>query len=66
MNNQPFDLEMLKNHYTSLSARIQRAKKSLNRPLTLSEKILYSHVHKDSGLSILDGEKTMFSFHQIA
>jgi aconitate hydratase len=51
MNNQPFDLEMLKNHYTSLSARIQRAKKSLNRPLTLSEKILYSHVHKESGLS---------------
>ena len=51
MNTQPFDLEMLKTYYNSLSARIQRARKTLNRPLTLTEKILYSHVHQDSGLS---------------
>lgn len=51
MNSQPFDLDMLKQHYASLPSRIQKAKKALGRPLTLSEKILYAHLHKDSAIA---------------
>ncbi len=42
-----FDLEIIKTYYSELSSRITDAKKVLGRPLTLSEKILYSHLHKD-------------------
>ena len=44
----PFDLDMLKAHYESLPARVNAAKQALGRPLTLTEKILYAHLHADS------------------
>jgi len=46
----PFDIDMLKKHYTSLAERVDKAKSVLQRPLTLTEKILYSHLHADSPL----------------
>ncbi|WP_373552985.1 aconitate hydratase [Haliscomenobacter sp.] len=46
----PFDLDMLKAHYESLPARVNAAKQALGRPLTLTEKILYAHLHADSPL----------------
>jgi aconitate hydratase len=42
-----FDLEMIKALYKQMPARIAKARKIVNRPLTLSEKILYSHLHAD-------------------
>jgi aconitate hydratase len=39
-----FDLEMIKKLYNKLPERVNTAKKLLNRPLTLTEKILYSHL----------------------
>ncbi len=39
-----FDLEMIRTHYQRLPARIEAARKVLGRPLTLAEKILYSHL----------------------
>ena len=39
-----FDIEMIKGFYTRLPERIEAAKKLLNRPMTLTEKILYSHL----------------------
>ncbi len=45
-----FDLEMIKAHYASLAQRVDNAKAKLGRPLTLSEKILYAHLHEDSPL----------------
>ncbi len=39
-----FDIEMIKKVYTEMPARIEQARKKLNRPLTLTEKILYSHL----------------------
>jgi len=39
-----FDIEMIKGHYERMPARIEAAKKLLGRPLTLTEKILYSHL----------------------
>jgi len=42
-----FDLELIKKNYQELSAKIEKSKKHLNRALTLSEKILYSHLYQD-------------------
>ncbi len=39
-----FDLELIKKVYTQLPARVETAKKKLNRPLTYAEKILYAHL----------------------
>ena len=39
-----FDLEMIKDLYSKFPSRIITAKKILGKPLTLSEKILYTHL----------------------
>jgi len=39
-----FDIDMIKQVYENLSARINAARKLSNRPLTLTEKVLYSHL----------------------
>ena len=39
-----FDIEMIRSHYAQLPERIAAARKILNRPLTASEKILYTHL----------------------
>ncbi len=46
----PFDIDMLKTHYATFAERVDKAKAKLGRPLTLSEKILYAHLHEDSPL----------------
>lgn len=46
-----FDLKMLKAFYASFPARVDAAKAKLKRPLTLSEKILFAHLHPESPLS---------------
>lgn len=48
---KPFDLEMIQSYYKGLENKISDIKKLLNRPLTLTEKILYSHLHPESGNS---------------
>jgi aconitate hydratase len=45
-----FDLKMLREFYKSYPARVDAAKKKLARPLTLTEKILYAHLHADNPL----------------
>ena len=39
-----FDLELIKKVYENLPSKIEKTRKLLNRPLTLSEKILYAHL----------------------
>ena len=46
----PFDLELIQNHYESLGQKISEIRNVLGRSLTLSEKILYSHLHSESPL----------------
>lgn len=46
----PFDIDMIKAHYESLPKRLDEARATLGHPLTLSEKILYAHLHPDSPL----------------
>ena len=42
-----YDLEMLKNFYSSYKNRIEKVREVLNRPLTLTEKILYTHLYEE-------------------
>ncbi|NRA49109.1 MAG: aconitate hydratase, partial [Phaeodactylibacter sp.] len=46
----PFDLDMIKAVYAGLPERVAEAKQALGRPLTLTEKILYTHLHPESPL----------------
>ncbi|MFP9117320.1 aconitate hydratase [Flavobacterium sp. RNTU_13] len=39
-----FDIEMIKNVYAKMAERVDKARELVGRPLTLSEKILYSHL----------------------
>ncbi|MFA5970949.1 MAG: aconitate hydratase [Lentimicrobiaceae bacterium] len=39
-----FDIELVRKVYSLLPSKIDKARKLVNRPLTLSEKILYSHL----------------------
>ncbi len=44
-----FDIDMIKEVYARMDERVNAARKVLNKPMTLSEKILYSHL--DAGLA---------------
>ena len=46
----PFDIQMIRNVYEQFAGKVDEAKRVLGRPLTLSEKILYAHLHEDSPL----------------
>jgi aconitate hydratase len=44
MKDQVFDLDLIKKTYQNLSEKVSAARTVLDKPLTLSEKILYSHL----------------------
>ena len=46
----PFDINMIEAWYATLPQRIADARKVLGRPLNLTEKILYAHLHNASPL----------------
>ncbi|SEQ34259.1 aconitate hydratase [Neolewinella agarilytica] len=46
-----FDIDLIKKVYADLPGKVAEARKVLGRPLTLSEKILYSHLHEESPLA---------------
>ncbi len=50
-----FDLELIQQTYRNMPSKVDSARKALGRPLTLAEKILYSHLWK--GIGITDFEK---------
>lgn len=47
-----FDLDLIKKTYAEMPAKVEAARKVLGRPLTLTEKILYSHLWK--GIELQD------------
>lgn len=57
-----FDLDMIKAVYKQLPARIARARKAVNRPLTLSEKILFAHLHESQGAENFGRGKSYVNF----
>lgn len=57
-----FDLDMIKAVYKNMPARIARARKAVNRPLTLSEKILYAHLHNEQSFENFGRGKSYVNF----
>lgn len=57
-----FDLDMIKKLYAAIPGRIAKARKAVNKPLTLSEKILYSHLHTDQKLENFGRGKSYVDF----
>ncbi|MFN8334125.1 MAG: aconitate hydratase [Cyclobacteriaceae bacterium] len=57
-----FDLDMIKAVYKNLPAKIAQARKVVGKPLTLSEKILYSHLHKDQAMENFGRGKSYVNF----
>lgn len=46
-----FNIDMIRKVYESLPDKIKGVRGVVNHPLTLAEKILYSHLHKDQNLN---------------
>jgi aconitate hydratase len=57
-----FDLNMIKAAYKAMPSRIAKARKVVGRPLTLSEKILYSHLHEEQKLQNFERGKSYVNF----
>lgn len=57
-----FDFDMIREVYRNMPARIEAARKIVNRPLTLSEKILYSHLHADQPVQNFERGKSYVNF----
>ncbi len=57
-----FDIEMIRKVYAELPEKVAAARKVLNKPLTLSEKILYSHLHADTVLSSFERGNSYVDF----
>ncbi|MFN8321723.1 MAG: aconitate hydratase [Chitinophagales bacterium] len=57
-----FDIEMIKKVYAELPSKIAAARAVLNRPLTLTEKILYSHLHSSQKLEDFQRGKSYVDF----
>jgi aconitate hydratase len=57
-----FDLDMIREVYRNMPARIKEARKIVNRPLTLAEKILYAHLHTDQPIENFERGKSYVNF----
>jgi aconitate hydratase len=57
-----FDIDMIKKVYENMPSRIEAARKALGRPLTLAEKILYSHLHNDQEIKNFERGKSYVDF----
>ncbi|HMG88709.1 MAG TPA: aconitate hydratase [Chryseolinea sp.] len=57
-----FDLDMIKAFYEQMPARIAKARKIVNKPLTLSEKILFGHLHDDQKVEVFGRGKSYVNF----
>lgn len=57
-----FDIEMIRKVYSTLPSRIEQTRKLLNRPLTLTEKILYAHLFGNFPSKAFDRGKSYVDF----
>lgn len=57
-----FDLDMIKAFYKQMPSRIAKARKVVNKPLTLSEKILFAHLHEDQKVEVFGRGKSYVNF----
>jgi aconitate hydratase len=49
-----FDIEMIRQAYSLLAQKITLARTTTGRPLTLTEKILYTHLHSDQSNAVFE------------
>ena len=57
-----FDIEMIREVYARMAERVDAARKILGRPLTYSEKILYSHLYQGAPTEAYDRGKSYVDF----
>ena len=57
-----FDLDMIKKFYQGYAAKIEAARKIVNRPLTLTEKILYAHLWNGNATHAFERGKDYVDF----
>jgi len=57
-----FDIEMIKKVYENMPSRIEAARKLIGKPLTLTEKILYSHLTEGNTTSIYERGNSYVDF----
>jgi aconitate hydratase len=57
-----FDLDMIKRVYANMPERIEAARKLLQKPLTLTEKILYSHLSEGNATQLFERGKSYVDF----
>ncbi len=51
-----FDLDLIKKVYAEMPAKVEKARQLLGRPLTLADKILYSHLFQDTNTAYTRGK----------
>ncbi|GAB3567705.1 aconitate hydratase [Spirosoma luteolum] len=57
-----FDVEMIQRVYANLGERVEAARQAVGKPLTLSEKILYSHLFAGNPTEAFERGKTYVDF----
>ncbi len=57
-----FDIEMIKKVYAEMPSKVEAARKLVGRPLTLTEKILYAHLHHDQKSGNFERGKSYVDF----
>ncbi|MBN2172844.1 MAG: aconitate hydratase [Bacteroidales bacterium] len=57
-----FDLDMIKGIYAGMAERIESARKIVNKPLTLTEKILYAHLNEGLATKAFERGKSYVDF----
>ena len=62
-----FDLDMIKKFYDGYADKLQAARKVVNHPLTLTEKILYTHLwNGNADTGFMKEEKIMLILRRTA
>src|SRR5207244_4180799 len=57
-----FDIEMIKKVYDNYGTKVQVAREIVGRPLTLTEKILYSHLWQTNAATAFERGKSYVDF----
>ena len=57
-----FDIEMIKKVYTNFPERINAARKTVGKPLTLTEKILYAHLWQGNATEVQERGQSYVDF----
>ncbi|MDF1570204.1 MAG: aconitate hydratase [Bacteroidales bacterium] len=63
-----FDLDLIQQYYSSLAAQLEAVRAKLNRPMSLTEKILYTHLYNSGDLKEFQrgGDYVNFSPDRVA